>query len=94
MKRYHGSIEIVERPEIREPNQMTDRKITSENLYLILPGKVSKMAMMYAADFGLPITEALRRIYQSETYRQLEDESTKLWHYGPVALYQIFLEQN
>ena len=73
---------------------MTDRQITSKNLYLLLPGKVSKMAMMYASDFGLSITEALRRIYQSATYRQLEDEKTKLWHYGPVALYQIFLEQN
>lgn len=73
---------------------MTDRKITSKNLYLLLPGKVNKMAMMYASDFGLSITEALRRIYQSATYRQLEDEKTKLWHYGPVALYQIFLEQN
>lgn len=73
---------------------MTDRKITSQNLYLLLPGKVSRMAVMYASDFGLPITEALNRIYRSETYRQLEDEETKLWHYGPVALYQIFLEQH
>ncbi len=72
---------------------MTERKVTSENLYLLLPGKVSKMAVMYADDFGLPITEALNRIYQSETYRQLEDEETKLWHYGPVALYQMFLEE-
>lgn len=73
---------------------MTDRKVTSENLYLLLPGKVSKMAVMYASDFGLSITEALDRIYQSKTYRQLEDEETKLWHYGPVALYQLFLEQH
>lgn len=73
---------------------MTDRKITSQNLYLLLPGKVSKMAVIYASDFGLPIIEALNRIYQSETYRQLEDEETKLWHYGPVALYQMFLEQH
>ena len=73
---------------------MTDRKITSQNLYLLLPGKVSRMAVMYASDFGLTITEALNRIYRSETYRQLEDEETKLWHYGPVALYQIFLEQH
>lgn len=73
---------------------MTDSKITSKNLYLLLPGKVSKMAMMYASDFRLPIIEALRRIYQSATYRQLEDEETKLWHYGPVALYQMFLERN
>lgn len=73
---------------------MTDRKITSQNLYLLLPGKVSRMAVMYTSDFELPITEALNRIYRSETYRQLEDEETQLWHYGPVALYQIFLEQH
>lgn len=73
---------------------MTDYKITSKNLYLLLPGKVSKMAGMYAADSGLSVTEALKRIYQSETYRQLEDEETKLWYYGPVALYQLFLEQH
>ena len=73
---------------------MTDKKITSENLYLLLPGKVSKMAVMYASDFGLSITESLKRIYQSSTYRQLEDEETKMWHYGPVALYEMFLENN
>lgn len=73
---------------------MTERKITSDNLYLLLPGKVSKMGVMYASDFGLTVTDALKRIYQSATYRQLEDEETKLWHYGPVALYQMFLEQN
>lgn len=73
---------------------MTDRKITSKNLYLLLPGKVSKMAVMYASDSGLSIMEALNRIYQSSTYKQLEDEETKLWHYGPVALYQLFLEQH
>jgi len=50
------------------------------------------MAMMYAADFGVPIAEALRRIYKSATYKELEKEETKLWHLGPVALYQIFLE--
>lgn len=71
---------------------MNTREITQKNLYLILPGKVSKMAIMYASDFGLPISEALKRIYMSHTYRELENESTKLWHYGPVALYQIFLE--
>ena len=52
------------------------------------------MAAMYAADFGLSIIEAMRRIYNSATYRELEDESSKLWHYGPVALYQIFLENH
>lgn len=67
-------------------------KITDKNLYLILPGKVSRMAMMYAEDFGVSIAEALRRIYKSATYRALEKEDTKLWHLGPVALYQMLLE--
>lgn len=73
---------------------MTDRKITQSNLYLILPGKVSKMAVMYAADFGVSIIEAIKRIYKSDTYRELENEKSKLWHYGPVALYQTFLENH
>lgn len=67
-------------------------KITNENLYLILPGKVSRMVIMYAEDFGLSITEALKRIYKSATYSELEKEETKLWHLGPVALYEMFLE--
>lgn len=73
---------------------MNQREITQQNLYLLLPGKVSKMAEMYAEDFNVPITDALQKIYQSETYKELEQEQTKLWHYGPVALYQIFLERH
>lgn len=71
---------------------MSTREINQKNLYLILPGKVSRMAEMYAADSGLSLIEAMKRIYKSKIYRELEDESSKLWHYGPVALYQIFLE--
>lgn len=74
--------------------EMKNRQITQKNLYLILPGKVSRIATMYAADFSLSITEAMRRIYNSATYRKLEDENSKLWHYGPVALYQTFLENH
>lgn len=73
---------------------MINRKITQDNLYLILPGKVSRMAAMYAKDFGVSIVEALKRIYQSATYRELEKEDNKLLHYGPVALYQMLLEKH
>lgn len=71
---------------------MTERKITQNNLYLILPGKVSRIAMMYAHDFGVTIKEALEKVYSSRIYRELENEETKLWHLGPVALYQKLLE--
>ena len=62
--------------------------ITQDNLYLILPSKVSRMAEMMADDKGIGITDAVRRIYASDIYRRLEQESTKQWHLGPVALYQ------
>ncbi len=65
--------------------------ITQENLYLLLPSKVSRMAEMLAADSGENIVQAVREIYRSDVYKRLEQESTKQWHLGPVALYQEFL---
>lgn len=69
---------------------MTD--ITNDNLYLILPGKISLLALRYAREFGISIIEALRRVYSSRTYQELSREETKLWHLGPVALYDYFIE--
>ena len=65
--------------------------ITQDNLYLILPAKVSRMAEMFAEDSGKSIVQAVKDIYHSEVYKRLELESTKQWHLGPVALYQEFL---
>ena len=65
--------------------------ITQDNLYLILPSKVSRMAEMLAEDSGKSIVQAVKDIYHSEVYKRLEQESTKEWHLGPVALYQEFL---
>ena len=64
--------------------------ITQDNLYLILPSKVSRMAEMFAADSGKSIIQAVNDIYFSEVYKRLEQEHTKQWHLGPVALYQEF----
>lgn len=60
--------------------------ITPDKLYLILPYKVSQLAVLYAKKFGVTTKEALKAIYRSKTYRELEDEKTKLWTLGPVAL--------
>ena len=65
--------------------------ITQDNLYLILPSKVSRMAEMFAEDSGKSIVQAVKDIYHSDVYKRLEQESTKQWHLGPVALYQEFL---
>ena len=55
-------------------------EITQQNLYLLLPFKVSWVA--------ISTIEAIRRVYSSAMYKQLEQESTKRWHEGPVSLYQ------
>ena len=77
MKIYHGSIEIVEQQEI-----------TQDNLYLLLPSKVSRLATMLAEDKKISIIDAIKQIYKSNLYKKLQDESTKKWHLGPVALYE------
>ena len=62
--------------------------ITQDNLYLILPSKVSRMAEMLADDNDISIIDAVKQVYASEVYQRLEQESTEQWHLGPVALYQ------
>ena len=62
--------------------------ITQENVYLLLPSKLSWMANMLAEDRGISIVEAMKLLYASDVYSRLEQESTKTWHLGPVALYQ------
>ncbi len=63
-------------------------EITQKNLYLLLPSKVSWLADMLCADEHISTIEALRRIYSSAMYKELEQESTKRWHESPVSLYQ------
>lgn len=67
---------------------MNAMEINQDNLYLLLPSKVAWLTDMLTEDKGISIIEAIRDIYSSDMYRRLEDESTKMWHLGPVALYQ------
>lgn len=68
--------------------------ITKDTLYLILPYKVSQLALLYARNFGVSTSDAVIAIYRSNTYKQLEKEETKLWHYGPVALMEYYMENH
>ena len=63
--------------------------ITQYNLHLLLPGKVTALARFYAEDHNCTMLEAIRYIYSTPLYKQLSDESTKLWHLGAVTLYSM-----
>ena len=67
-------------------------EITQDNLYLILAGKVSAVAAFIADDEHISPLDALTKFYASNTSRRLEREDTKVWHLGPVALYQEYQE--
>ncbi|MBU3808254.1 MAG: hypothetical protein H9802_07540 [Candidatus Phocaeicola faecipullorum] len=69
-----------------------DLSINQSNLYLLLPSKLSWMASMLAEDKGISIVDAIKQLYSSELYKKLEDEKTKKWHLGPVALYEEYEE--
>ena len=62
--------------------------MTTHSLDLFLPSKVSWMAEMLAEDENIDIVEAVSKIYNSDVYKRLENEETKLWHLGPVDLYR------
>lgn len=69
------------------------RTIDQGNLYLLLPSKVCRLAELLAEREGLNAVEAVERIYASDTYRRLEEEASKAWHLGPVALYECMREE-
>lgn len=45
-------------------------------------------------DDKINVVEAIKRIYSSDTYKRLENESSKMWHLGPVDLMQCYNQEN
>lgn len=70
-------------------------EVNQQNLYLFLPGKVANVAAIIADHDHCTMLEAMRRFYASPVYKALEQEDTKLWHLGAVALWEIkFIDDN
>lgn len=63
-------------------------EITQDNLYLLLPIKIGRLASWLSEDNGIGISQAISCIYRSQLYKKLSTESTKYWHLGPVDLYE------
>lgn len=67
--------------------------VNQKNLYLLLPSKISWLADMLVENKGYSIVDAIKKIYSSNLYQKLQDEKTKMWHLGPVALYEELEEE-
>lgn len=68
-------------------------EINQNNLYLLLPSKISWLATMLAEERNISLLSAIKKIYSSKLYTKLQNESTKMWHLGPVALYEELTEE-
>lgn len=68
--------------------------INQSNLYLLLPSKMGWLASMLAEDENITIVDAIKKLYSSNMYKKLEDESSKTWHLGPITLYEDFIEEH
>lgn len=68
-------------------------EVTQDNLHLFIAGKAAGVAAMIAEEQGISPSEALVQFYATQTYRNLEKEATKYWHYSPEQLYQLLKEE-
>ena len=64
-------------------------QITQANVRLLIPGKAAKIATLIAARRHITPKAALLAFYRSKTYRELERESSKYWHYSPEQLFAV-----
>lgn len=68
---------------------MTQPKITQDNVHLLLPNKVAKLAdRLLQNGVANDMATAINIVYSSPVYAKLEQEKTKYWWLGVNALYQ------
>ena len=67
---------------------MDDKRFSSQ-LFLIAPQIIGLIVEKNHVDEE----QATTMFYTSELYSQLEDEQTKLWHLSPLALFEMFCEE-
>ncbi len=68
-------------------------KVHEVNIKAMLEFIVPRLLRMIAEKQGITEKEALTTLYESELYRQLECEQTKLWHLSVPTLYALWAEE-
>lgn len=66
-----------------------DKKKFESMLILIVPAVVK----LIASNNDLDEIKATDMFYRSKVYEKLEQEDTKLWHFSPLTLYNMYEEE-
>ena len=66
-----------------------DKKEFKSILMLIIPDVVK----LIVENYSIGEIDASHKFYRSGVYEKLENEDTKLWHFSPLTLYNMFEEE-
>ena len=64
-----------------------------KKLIALLPGITSAVVDLISARDGMTEDEAIRSLYSSELYQNLENEETKVWQFSTETLYSLYRQE-
>lgn len=67
---------------------MADKKFEA-----ILTLLVPKVVQLISENYRMDEIAAAREFYESKVYSLLEQEDTKLWHFSPLTLFNMYDEE-
>ena len=57
--------------------------IDQETLHLIIPSKIARVVDLLSKECGDDAVAQLKKFYESKTYAELSDETSKYWWFSP-----------
>lgn len=67
--------------------------MNSEKFSTIMGLIVPEVIRLITENYPYDEVTASRKFYRSQVYASLEQEETKLWHFSPLTLYNMFDEE-
>lgn len=67
---------------------MEDKKFRA-----ILTLLVPQVVQLICENHSIGEIEAIKEFYKSEVYALLEEEKTKIWHFSPLTLFNMYDEE-
>ncbi len=64
--------------------------LNKDKLPIILSLIIPKVIDLIIKNHDIDELSAIEEFYNSKVYRVLEDEKTKIWHFSPLTLYEMY----
>ena len=64
--------------------------IDQETLHLIIPSKIARVVDLLSKEGGEDEVVQMKKFYESKTYAELSDETSKYWWFSPAELCELY----